>query len=117
MVESKELAAIDWNTNVITTFITFAMSTLAFSSLVPWMLRMNGATMLNLSLLTSDMWAVAVQAIGFHEPVDKLYFVALTFVVVGLLVYASAGEPLHPEDSLLESSPEFKYKLIDPTVS
>lgn len=58
------------------------------------LLQMNGATMLNLSLLTSDMWAVAVRALGFHESVDGLYFVAFALVAVGLLVYASGGEPL-----------------------
>jgi hypothetical protein len=43
---------------------------------------MNGFTMCNLSLLTSDMWAVTVHAPEFHEPVDSLYFVAFGLVVV-----------------------------------
>ncbi|KAG0627771.1 hypothetical protein M758_2G227000 [Ceratodon purpureus] len=115
-LESKELVAIDWNTNNTTSFMAFALSSLAFSSLVPVLLRMSGATMLNLSLLTADMWALAVQALGFHEAVDGLYFVALALVAVGLLLYASAGEPSHaPEDSFLESAPELKYTLIDPS--
>lgn len=42
--------------------------------------------MCKLSLLTSDMWAVTVHALEFHEPVDRLYFVAFGVVVVGLVV-------------------------------
>jgi hypothetical protein len=73
---------------------------------------MNGATMLNLSLLTSDMWAVAVRALGFHESVDGLYFVAFALVAVGLVVYAFAGEPSPSPEGIL-AAPGEKYKQID----
>lgn len=43
-------------------------------------LRINGSTMFNLSLLTSDMWAVAVRALGFHESMDSIYFVAFGLI-------------------------------------
>jgi hypothetical protein len=32
--------------------------------------------MFNLSSLPSDIWAVAVRALGFHESMDSIYFVA-----------------------------------------
>jgi solute carrier family 35 protein F1/2 len=115
VLESEEFAAIDWNLDAVTSFMAFALSSLAFSSLMPWLLRVKGSTMFNLSLLTSNMWAVAVQALGFHKPVDGLYFVALGLVGAGLLLYSSAGEPSHPPElSFLESAPELKYTLIAP---
>jgi solute carrier family 35 protein F1/2 len=94
VLEAEEVAAIEWNASAVLPFLGFALSCFSFASMVPWLLQMNGATMLNLSLLTSDMWAVAVRALGFHESVDGLYFVAFALVAVGLLVYASGGEPL-----------------------
>ena len=39
-------------------------------------LRINGSTMFNISLPPSDIWGVAVRALGFHESMDNVYFVA-----------------------------------------
>ncbi|KAK3015315.1 hypothetical protein RJ639_006163 [Escallonia herrerae] len=49
---------------------------------------MCGSTMLNLSLLTSDMWAVLIRIFAYHEKVDWMYFVAFAAVAVGLVVYS-----------------------------
>ena len=69
--------------------------------------------MLSLSLLTSDMWAVAIRALRFHEMVDELYFVAFGLVAVGLLVYSSAGDPSRAGDEEFLSAPDLeKYTLI-----
>lgn len=44
-------------------FVGFSVALFAFSSAVPFVLLWGGATILNLSLLTSDVWAaIARQA-------------------------------------------------------
>jgi len=112
VLELDEVAAIHWNASAVLPFMGFALSCFSFASTVPWILRMNGATMLNLSLLTSDMWAVAVRALGFHESVDGLYFVAFALVAFGLLVYASGGEPSGPHEGIAAPIGQ-TYKQID----
>lgn len=92
VLELDEISSIHWNPGAVLPLLGFSLSCFSFASLVPWLLQMNGATMLNLSLLTSDMWAVTIRALGFHESVDGLYFVAFALVTVGLVVYASGGE-------------------------
>lgn len=52
--------------------------------LKPFMLllfmQLNGSTMLNLSLLTSDMWAVLIRIFAYHEKVSsKLWFFVSLF--------------------------------------
>uniref|UniRef100_A0A0E0M3B0 Solute carrier family 35 member F1-like n=1 Tax=Oryza punctata TaxID=4537 RepID=A0A0E0M3B0_ORYPU len=47
-----------------------------------------GATMLNLSLLTSDMWAVLIRIFAYHEKVDWMYFVAFAGTAAGLVIYS-----------------------------
>lgn len=112
VLELHEVEAIQWSVRSILPFLGFTFSCFAFATLVPWLLQMNGATLLNLSLLTSDMWAVAVRALGFHEHVDSLYFVAFALVAVGLMVYAFAGEPSPSPDAIL-APPGEKYNQID----
>jgi len=49
---------------------------------------MSGATLFNLSLLTSDMWAVAIRVLFYHQQINWLYYLAFTVVAVGLIVYS-----------------------------
>uniref|UniRef100_A0A453RPG3 Solute carrier family 35 member F1 n=1 Tax=Aegilops tauschii subsp. strangulata TaxID=200361 RepID=A0A453RPG3_AEGTS len=69
-------------------FIGFALAMFLFYSTVPTVLKICGATMLNLSLLTSDMWAVLIRIFAYHEKVDWMYFVAFACTAGGLLVYS-----------------------------
>lgn len=112
VLELDEVKAIHWNVSSIAPFVGFALSCFGFSSLVPWLLQISGSAMLNLSLLTSDMWAVAVRALGFHESVDSLYFVAFALVAAGLLVYTLSGEPSPSSEGIL-AAPRKKYTQID----
>ncbi|WJZ87999.1 hypothetical protein VitviT2T_007338 [Vitis vinifera] len=48
--------------------------------------------MLNLSLLTSDMWAVLIRIFAYHQKVDWMYFMAFAAVVVGLIIYSGGGK-------------------------
>ncbi|TVU19608.1 hypothetical protein EJB05_35767, partial [Eragrostis curvula] len=49
---------------------------------------MSGATMLNLSLLTSDIWAVIIRIFFYHQQVNWLYYIAFAVVAVGLTIYS-----------------------------
>lgn len=52
ILERQELRAIHWNAGAILPFIGFALAMFLFYSTVPIILKICGATMLNLSLLT-----------------------------------------------------------------
>lgn len=45
-------------------------------------LQANGSTMLNLSLLTSDMWAVLIRIFAYHEKVCKLIVLPSPFFIM-----------------------------------
>lgn len=62
-----------------------------FYSLVPILLQISGSTMLNLSLLTSDMWSIVIRVAAYNEKVDWLYYLAFAAVIIGLIIY-SVGE-------------------------
>ncbi len=73
----------------------FTAALFAFSSLVPVVLIWGGATALNLSLLTSDLWAAAarVALFGGFGGAAGWFAGALALVAAGLCLYASAGSP------------------------
>ncbi|CAN0905428.1 Solute carrier family 35 member F1 [Linum grandiflorum] len=72
--ELKELVSMEWSVNTL-----------------------SGATMLNLSLLTADMWAVVIRIFFYHQKVDELYFFAFAIVIVGLVIYSMRGEDTDPK--------------------
>lgn len=115
ILERKELSSISWSRYAILPFVGYAVSLFLFYSTVPFILRLSGSALLNLSLLTSDMWAVAIRIFAYHQLVDWLFFVAFATVAVGLVIYsasASSGDSPPPESTAVE---EVVYKRVDTT--
>ena len=57
-------------------------------------LLISEATFLNLSLLTADIWSVLFTVIAEEIVPQPLFFVALTMIVSGVLIYELAPSPV-----------------------
>ncbi|KAJ9558852.1 hypothetical protein OSB04_013466 [Centaurea solstitialis] len=88
ILEREELKSIHWSSGALLPYTGFAAAMFLFYSGVPVLLKMSGSTMLNLSLLTSDMWSVLIRIFAYHEKVDWMYYVAFVAVAIGLVVYS-----------------------------
>ncbi|AQK57773.1 Anthocyanin-related membrane protein 1 (Anm1)-like [Zea mays] len=88
VLEREELHSITWTSGAVLPFLGFAVAMFLFYSAVPVILKLCGATMLNLSLLTSDMWAVLIRIFAYHEKVDWIYFVAFAATAGGIVLYS-----------------------------
>ncbi|CAA0839384.1 Eukaryotic protein of unknown function (DUF914 [Striga hermonthica] len=69
ILERVELKSIHWTAGAALPFVGFSLAMFLFYSGVPILLKISGSTMLNLSLLTSDMWAVLIRIFAYHEKV------------------------------------------------
>ncbi|KAJ4969191.1 hypothetical protein NE237_015892 [Protea cynaroides] len=93
ILERQELHSIHWSAGAVFPFIGFALAMFLFYSFVPILLKHSGSTMLNLSLLSSDMWAVVIRIFAYHQKVDWIYFIAFAAVTAGLVIYSwGSGE-------------------------
>ncbi|GKE46478.1 solute carrier family 35 member F1-like protein [Tanacetum coccineum] len=97
VLEREELRSIHWSSGSLLPYTGFAAAMFLFYSGVPVLLKMSGSTMLNLSLLTSDMWSVLIRIFAYHEKVDWMYFVAFVAVAIGLVVYSGFDKEKHVE--------------------
>ncbi|KAL5229874.1 hypothetical protein ABZP36_028650 [Zizania latifolia] len=86
--ERNEIKSIQWSVSAVVPFVGFSVAMFMFYSLVPILLKISGSTMLNLSLLTSDMWAVLIRVFAYDEKVDWMYYVAFGAVAIGLVIYS-----------------------------
>ncbi|XP_030508219.2 uncharacterized protein LOC115722968 [Cannabis sativa] len=96
ILERDNLKSIHWSAGAALPFVGFSVAMFLFYSLVPILLKTNGSTMLNLSLLTSDMWAVIIRIFAYHEKVDWMYFLAFAAVSVGLIIYSGGDKEENP---------------------
>ncbi|KAF3775691.1 hypothetical protein EJ110_NYTH48461 [Nymphaea thermarum] len=72
----------------------------------------SGATMFNLSLLTSDMWAVLIRIFFYHQQVDWLYFCAFAVVAIGLAMYSLTEKDDSPATQM-EGSETIQYHQLE----
>ncbi|KAE8714496.1 mediator of RNA polymerase II transcription subunit 28-like [Hibiscus syriacus] len=108
IVERNELKSIHWTSGAAFPFFGFSLAMFLFYSFVPVLLKMTGSTMLNLSLLTSDMWAVVIRIFAYHEKVDWMYFLAFFAVMVGLIIYSGGDkDDDQSRDEVAERSKHF----------
>lgn len=81
----------------------FVLSMLAFYSLTPYYFQWYGASLFNMSLLASNVYALLFSLFLFHQSLQWLYFLGFAFVAAGILLYsyqpASKGSSLLTADS------------------
>ncbi|KAK4266495.1 hypothetical protein QN277_027402 [Acacia crassicarpa] len=106
ILERRELKSIHWSAGAALPFVGFAVAMFLFYSLVPVLLKINGSTMLNLSLLTSDMWSVLIRIFAYHEKVDWMYFVAFGAVTIGLIIYSGGDKDEHRDPATVDEDTE-----------
>ncbi|CAA7404392.1 unnamed protein product [Spirodela intermedia] len=83
--ERKDLEAVKWS---IALFAVFAISSVLFYRVMMFVIKLSGVTLFSLSLLTSDMWAIIIRILYYHQKVDWLYYLAFGVEAVGLVIYS-----------------------------
>lgn len=109
ILERNELKSVHWTAGAVLPFVGFALAMFFFYSTVPVILKICGSAMLNLSLLTSDMWAVLIRIFAYHQKVDWLYFLAFVAVAAGIYIYSGGFK----EDTTQSTSNEQDVKERD----
>jgi solute carrier family 35 protein F1/2 len=95
-LERGELAAISWTPATAGCVLGFALFLFAMYTLTSFFLQGSDSTLFNLSLLTSDLWAILAAVFFFDADLHPLYFLALALIVVGLLLYNTAPDAPSP---------------------
>lgn len=72
----------------------YALCLFAVYTTIPIVLERSSATLLNLSLLTSDFYALLSGLLIFGFAINPLYYAALVLVVTGLILYERQPPPV-----------------------
>ncbi|KAK2661055.1 hypothetical protein Ddye_007588 [Dipteronia dyeriana] len=112
LLEHKSVKSIKWSSDIILGFTAFSLSSFMYYTISPFVLKLSGATMFNLSLLTSDMWAVVIRIFFYHQQVDWLYYVALSVVLIGLVVYSTTEKDPIPVPAFENGKSNVQYQIV-----
>ncbi|GFQ06844.1 solute carrier family 35 member f2 [Phtheirospermum japonicum] len=74
VLERKALQSINWSDGLMSSYAAYAVASFLFYTLALFVLKISGATLFNLSLLTSDIWAVAVRTFIYKQKVINIYY-------------------------------------------
>jgi len=77
----------------------FVVCMLGFYSLTPYYFQCYGASLFNMSLLASNVYALLFSVFLFHQSLQWLYFLGFAFVAAGILLYSY--QPVSKGSSLL----------------
>ncbi|CAL4893822.1 unnamed protein product [Urochloa decumbens] len=109
--EKKSLETVTWSPTMISLFAGFAVAIFIFYTITPFVLKMSGATLFNLSLLTSDMWAVAIRVLFYRQQINWLYYLAFTIVAIGLIIY-SLNESSSDDETAASTEAVAQYQQL-----
>jgi solute carrier family 35 protein F1/2 len=104
-VEHARWLSTDWTAAVAGLMVGFGVCLFCVYALVPVMLERSGATFLNLSLLTSDVFAVIAGVFLFGYIPSLFYALGAVLIVGGLVVYNISCEPKAAEASTDAEAP------------
>ncbi|XP_027767630.1 solute carrier family 35 member F2-like isoform X3 [Solanum pennellii] len=114
--ERKSVKSVKWSAELIVAFCGYAAASFIFYTLVPFLLKMSGSTLFNLSLLTSDVWAVVIRTFFYKQKVEWLFFVAFGLVVTGLLIYSKTEKDHVNASATIEeanNAADQRYQLVN----
>ena len=85
--EYRNYTNIVWTITNIGSFFGFGLCLFFMYMLTSYFLVVCDATIFNLSLLTSDIWAIIASYLLFNNQLHWLYFIALLIIILGLYIY------------------------------
>uniref|UniRef100_UPI00358E9E16 solute carrier family 35 member F2-like isoform X1 n=2 Tax=Myxine glutinosa TaxID=7769 RepID=UPI00358E9E16 len=113
ITERSAVASIKWDWRVGLLLVAFALCMFILYSLMPIALRLSGATAVNLSILTADLYSLLLGLFIFHYEFSWLYLLSFGTIVLGLLLYFSI--PISIMQSSNAAAPQTPPPAPDPS--
>ncbi|CAI0423049.1 unnamed protein product [Linum tenue] len=112
--ERESIKSLNWSVNIVLAIAGYTISIFSYYTLTPYVLKLSGATLFNLSILTSDMWAVLIRIFFYGQKVDWLYFLAFLIVTIGIVTYSVNEQDFSTNvPKINEGDDNSEYQLLD----
>ncbi|XP_066922154.1 solute carrier family 35 member F2-like [Clytia hemisphaerica] len=96
IIERNDIASIDFKWQVGMLYFAFAICQYFYYTMMPVVMKLSSATVMNLSLLTSDLYTLLIGLLIFDYQFSNMYFVAFAGILTGLITYNVRPPPAAP---------------------
>jgi drug/metabolite transporter (DMT)-like permease len=90
-IEWKTIAEYNWEGKIVAFVVAYAVMFCAFYTAVPALLQFSSAIEMNISLLTSNFFSLAVSILAFGQKGNWLYLVGFFCVPIAIGLYTACG--------------------------
>eukprot|EP01133_Synstelium_polycarpum_P001366 gene1366-1569_t len=111
ILERNELATMNWTPGITGYMIGFALCLFGMYAVTPTMMDIAGATLMNLSLLTSDIFSLIIGIFLFDRKLSWLYLLGFFIILSSLIIY-NLSQP-HYKDSEVKKLMENKDSELE----
>ncbi|KAF3705835.1 Solute carrier family 35 member F2 [Channa argus] len=87
VLETHAIAVIKWDLHISMLFAGYALCMYGLYSFMPVVMKMTGATAVNLSLLTADLFSLFCGLFLFDYTFSALYIISLVVIIVGFIMF------------------------------
>uniref|UniRef100_A0A3P8WBP5 Solute carrier family 35 member F1 n=1 Tax=Cynoglossus semilaevis TaxID=244447 RepID=A0A3P8WBP5_CYNSE len=91
ITEHKELLKVSWDWQIGLLYVGFSAFMFGLYSFMPVVMKRTSATLVNLSLLTADLYSLFCGFFLFHYKFSGLYLLSFFFIILGLLLYSTSS--------------------------
>ncbi|TMW60309.1 hypothetical protein Poli38472_000351 [Pythium oligandrum] len=104
LFEGAVIAHADWSSGSVLCLLGYVVTLFVMYSFTSVFMKTGDAAVFNLSLLTSDFFAVVAARFLFNEHLSSLYFVGFTMIVIGIVIYNRSPPPTTSLDDKMEAA-------------
>lgn len=113
IIERNLVRSISWTWQIGLIFAAFGLCQYLYYTIMPFVMRLSSATVVNLSLLTSDLYTLIVGLFLFGYKFSYIYFVAFAGIFIGLITYNIKPTPTAPPRQKQKSKIDLNYNKDD----
>ncbi|GLE01647.1 hypothetical protein PINS_up010481 [Pythium insidiosum] len=112
LFEGAVLADVAWSSGSIACLLGYVVTLFFMYTFTSVFMKSGDAAVFNLSLLTSDFFAVIAAKYLFGQRLSNLYFVGFTLIVIGIVVYNQSPPPSTESEELLKQPENSSTPLL-----
>lgn len=101
--ERQALSDITWDYKVVLLLVLSALAMFGFYSLMPVLISHSSATLVNLTLLTADLYSLFVGLYLFNYTFSHLYIISFVVIVVGVIIFKVFPTPSRVDHETTET--------------
>ncbi|KAJ0395550.1 hypothetical protein ATCC90586_007775 [Pythium insidiosum] len=110
--EGSVLAHVDWSIGSVVCLVGYVGTLFFMYTFTSVFMKSGDAAVFNLSLLTSDFFAVIAAKYLFGQRLSNLYFVGFTLIVIGIVVYNQSPPPTTESDEATKPRDDSSTPLL-----